>query len=449
MAQTARPFELNPNLLSQYIDSLSAPTTFKAKNLADLYEQRHLNAKSLLNKARMPGSDEKDPALAERLKTLDPEKVKAIEQILQAELTLKASAPAIEAYRERFTGLKNGISTINKRELSQLVKTMHADLRQAIEDQQKAEIEGLKNKKTELAQQISDPSLAADEATANAIVEQCIHTLKEAHKQELEVFDKAAAETHNNELGQSLQTDFNRIRVLNELYLHNKDLKDEIDRFQAKLAAGPLTSGGQDNLEKTSGLFKDISIDKLSNLATVTGTAITKDGKQLSLAFSPFSGLKGLWYSLKKGEDKQDLDLLSLAAIIRANGGDKITMTVSGCSTPEASMALARKAYKACILAGYKPEDITIKGMDSEGKQMDKVLVDAKHPASDELFSGMPQALKLIHDKGEAVRKSEALNMQSSLTQTEARSRLDDLRKTRLRTVETPAASSAPQQSTP
>lgn len=430
-----KPYEIDDTLLGKYKDSTTTLKTFGIPNLANAYDSKHPNAKAFLDTTHMPGAGDKSPSLATYLRSAPNQNaVRMVETCLQNYFSpVQATETAFHTFQENFQALeasiKAGKFNLRVETLPELVRVMHADLRSAIEAQQNKELGAMKNDSPTFAAQFQT-AFGVDLPTATGIVQECIKKLEATHKKLLEDFDKSAKEAVEK-IQLQVQADFRRINALNALYMHQADLKKEIDKlYELELQKqGKQPVVAQQGQAHVSDLYKGIKLNSLSNLTTVTGTGITRDGVSLTLTYKPLvdSAKSGL-YTFRGNGDKKADDLLSLAYMMRANGVDKITMTVSGCSKHADSLKLAQQSYEACILAGYKPEDITIIGMDHEEKKMDDVLVSPKIKADAKLFQNFPERLRLIHEKGDAIQKAEQRATERHITANEARKALETLR---------------------
>ncbi|MCX7115478.1 MAG: hypothetical protein NTW08_06195 [Gammaproteobacteria bacterium] len=432
-----------PNILDTQGGSVELPKELKGKDAFKIYTSNQLNASSILS-IKMPGVDEKDsaaPSLATLLQqSPNQAQVTAFKANMQNQFTLaQPRRPDAKTQFERdYKLLEDAIKAvpprIKIRDLSGFLTVMKEDALDAIKADQDAEMAALKAYvATPAGLGEIESAFNIDAQAASGLADHLIKKLEDSHTKQTEDF-KSSIDKAQDELRQSIAKDRVRIAYLNKVDNDQKDLKKQIDAMEAKNApqGGParIQHGGLRNR------YKNIKPSNLQGLTTVTGRGIKIDGSSMTLDVQRFPNTRRYLNRLI-GRDKDELDLLGVAALIRAEGFQNITTTITGSEDEDRSMELARSAYKAAILAGFPPENITIKWIHpKDGEKMlcgKKDFKDEKEigkPASDVLFANgsLVKVLAQTHKKGEAIRAEEAQSAKSSKSTAELRQELNQIR---------------------
>jgi hypothetical protein len=262
--------------------------------------------------------------------------------------------------------------------------------RQAIQLQHKKELEHL-----DRDLKIADIKKAfdADDEEAEKLKTGFINDLKASQKTQLDQFNKSAAESLTK-IDEASSTEMERLLftaqlkefALNqtndqsrrEMLLHLEELRVANRKARGLTEPQQYTEAIID-VEKNT--ITAINPDDLKFVMSLSGNKITHDAEkktwsvQLTHRFwSP------LYYASNK--DNPKVDMLLIAAAVRASGFDKITMKVS--FTDEKTFKMrARQAYESCLDTGFDPKKIEIQ--DASGKII----------KPEELFG--PQELSQLH----------------------------------------------------
>ncbi|WP_133126826.1 hypothetical protein [Legionella nagasakiensis] len=270
------------------------------------------------------------------------------------------------------------------------------DAHRAIEAQQKAENAQLEDKfkKTPPSEfRTHLQTIGMTEKQIDELHDSMKAALKESHDKELETFDKTMNE-RLTKLHQEAQLERDRIHFLAALYQNNETMRRVINEMAEQNRKPKGTAGitaefsASENAQQLQRvILKGINVRDIENLQTVTGRPLNKIKDGYSMEFpnrlsSPF--YYGGWNSKLKS------DMMSMVLAIKASGYETITMSLNH-KDPKHADEMARKAYEACLEAGYKDDEITIK---VNGKQLSAEEVKG-------LYKDFPSRLKAVQLKVE------------------------------------------------
>jgi hypothetical protein len=276
----------------------------------------------------------------------------------------------------------------------------------AIQAQQKKEIDALNAKfdaslvPNEFRDQIKATMGFTTEDEVNKVKEDMFGAIKKSHAAEMKQFEDELNKSLEN-LSKALAGEYDRISFLGDRYERDKRMRAAIDeiakRKQQELGPHIPTTVGI-NADTGYAHLKNVRVQDLPFIHTITGRTITNNGDgsyalQLSKDWIYFDRkVRDLTKSVEK-------DLTSLAHTIKACGEEAITMDIN-CKDPEKAKELGRKAYEACIVAGFEPKDINI---NVNGQLMSEQYdATGKLTSADKLFEEEPT--RLAKAKHEAVQ---------------------------------------------
>ncbi|AHE67773.1 hypothetical protein [Legionella oakridgensis] len=279
-----------------------------------------------------------------------------------------------------------------------LVSRLHVirnEARSAINTQHEEELHALADKFAEGSDfRAHLETIGMDDEQIEQLQKDMETSLKESHQKELAAFDKTMNE-RLTKMHQEAQNERDRIHILAAMYENNATMRRIINELADKnrkpkgtggITLSLETSDDEKRLKKV--LFQGIQIQDLETIETVAGRSLTrtKDGG-FAMEFphrlsSPF--YYGGWNS------KMKEDIMSMVLLVKASGHETITMSLNH-KDPEHANELARKAYEACLEAGYKEDEITIK---VNGKELSAEQVK-------ELYKEYPSRLQAVTSRAQ------------------------------------------------
>lgn len=218
-----------------------------------------------------------------------------------------------------------------------------------IKQQQQAEKDAL----TKLFNNDPDPNFVAnlktsmgltDDAQVGKVKDDMLAALDKSHKDQTTKFEKELTDS-TNKFFDIMRKEFDRIAFLGDRFERNKRMRENINKIAA--ARGTTDAPATASLNGRMARLKGIKVDDLEFIASVTGKQITKNA----------DGSFSMPLNTVFGDER---DLASLAQTVKACGHDSITMEIDH-TNPEKAIEAGRKAYEACIEAGFDPKKIDIK----------------------------------------------------------------------------------------
>jgi hypothetical protein len=454
---------------TQYHDSFAAPKTVSGGEALNAYVGSYPSGNSFLQDTYLPGAkpdakDQKDRgvSLGAQLKESenDPAKkanVAAVRNTLQGIFNAsKAALPVLQTdFNDTYKGLsekvKAGKNDADPKgfqiiQIPKLIEAMQEDTLKTIKDIQDKELKALK---TWLADPQTTPQLqsAFPDSTPEVIEKQLISKMEATHKAQTDTITKTLEKAHEEQykhLGQERE----RINLLRWAAARSEDMKDKIKKENAAHIQGPtVVAGGND----PSNQYAGVALDKIEGLTTITLNGVHKNSitfpgssltRQLSYVLPFLQIFPGPFGDFKK-QDFQDL--LWLAKKTRADGSRTITMTISSdnpAMTEAEYLRLGEDCVEACVLAGFKKEDVIIKAPQkgNDGKEKlevrwglddsDKNVVEGEKKIRriSDLFKNNPSRLEEIEKMGERVRAAEKDALDPRKTQKHYKDVVDQLR---------------------
>lgn len=190
--------------------------------------------------------------------------------------------------------------------------------------------------------------------------EQVLAKINDAHAKALETLNNNMYEKIK-ELHKNAQQERNMLAELHRVYAHNKDMQQAIDKIITEKLRTTVTATGK--LPATAITFNDI-IKDTGGFKTLTGQKIIQTSNDLKnpsyqIEFPSIFFNSYYYHSVK---DNVKADMLALAERIKVGppACDGIEMTI-GNDKSDHNMYMAKKAYEACLEAGYDPAKIEIK----------------------------------------------------------------------------------------
>ena len=326
---------------------------------------------------------------------------------------------AIDNFKNKITTL-NTILATNPRTVEALAVTdvlaeYRDDFKKAITAQQTQEINALealfKDNDTIIA---SAFNITNNDASKTQVKDDFLKALKDQHAAQEKAFDDPVNKVHNK-LHDDIAHDLQRLNLIATHrdyeeegrwfkavpwfkkkiggilldYQAPENMKKEIEeQIKAANAAQPNQSSAVITAfaDKKGDELRDVDIDKLKEIQTLTGRIITKKGKQFTMIIPSLSAWD--WWNLYNREDVVK-DIRSLAETIRAQGFDEIKFTIQH-GDEETAKELAGIAYAEALKAGFEPEKIAIE-ITVNGKDKPQVL---KGKELETLFNRRPNALE-------------------------------------------------------
>lgn len=404
-----RPPTVIENIRNQFQTCISASRVTHTQAFTQL-----TLGKQLSEAARLPAGDAKKEA----------------EQALQTDLetVLKAATPgqqAVDAVVADMTHLVEFIKDKKARYVPAMIPDYVAELKRR---GQEALTQQLTDAKEALKTELDKPEVIAhlntlfapDPAPLDTLKKELFNTLETQHKTAVEAFEKSFEE-NNKKLAQEAKEDQAELLFL-KLLLNDQDNQAQYNNIRAmcrKMAAEqdqtaptgitlstkqgdkiPLVHGVLDRLAKESG-------GKLS-LTTKYGTPYTYDPveKSVSIELPPRYHLS-YWDG---SDDGLAHDLNEVAMALKAQGHESVTLSIShnaldieaesaedrNRNKESLRMIVARKAYDACLLQGFKPDKIKIK---INGDEFDKTKLFYNASATSKVIQQRANEWQDIRDK--------------------------------------------------
>lgn len=257
---------------------------------------------------------------------------------------------------------------------------------EAIEKQQKHEAKALQDKfkeegfKTKFKEAMG---LTSDDEYTK-ITGEMLATLQKKQTEELAKFKKEVSEPLVKLHADQNKKEEARLSVLHVQQIHGKG---RWKRFWDEDSHEKIKELNTKAMGKKS---FDMSVDGKDNTMSFIGVDI----KDMPYLYSAETGLKiknqngvltmempahiSSFFYYGSADNKPKLDIMTLAQAIRAQGFETITMTISNMDK-ERTKECAMAAYEACIEAGFKPEDIVIKGGDGKAMTVDEIFEGQSH----------------------------------------------------------------------
>lgn len=186
-----------------------------------------------------------------------------------------------------------------------------------------------------------------------------LEKIKDAHAKALEQLNKDMYEKIR-ELHKNAQQERNMLAELHRVYAHNKDMQQAIDNILAfKLGPTVKATGKLPVTTITFDEFKNTGGFKTLTGQTIIQTSTDPKNPSYTINF-PSRFFNSYYYHSVK--DNVKADMLALAERIKVGppACDGIEMTI-GNDKSDHNMYMAKKAYEACLEAGYDPAKIEIK----------------------------------------------------------------------------------------
>lgn len=222
--------------------------------------------------------------------------------------------------------------------------------------------------------------------------------LKKTHEAELDTFQKTLNEGINK-MHNFISEEGRRISNAYFFYQANQKMIDELIRNNEPHASQTTASFGK------TGKFANIKISDLPIIYTETGNKIKiKDGNifQIELARENLLGI--FYYGVFRDSPLKDLRALAIA--VKDTKADSIQMTINH-KNPQETEELVKRAYRACIEAGFPPDKITIKVNDHVVTGPAKTAKEGEYNYNLERDAG--EFLKLMATRGTEIAKEEKI----------------------------------------
>lgn len=454
--------------LTQYADSVNQPKEVKGREALETYMAKSYNGQTLLEATRLPGADDKAPTLMgfmDRSAGLPAAaaNVPAVQQGINGVFT-----PSAAAFATTKAGISAVFTEIEKelkaksmpvRSMIALPKTidlLKTETLAEIDKVQKAEISALET-------YFNQPNTNADlqavfpQATPDVIKKQLLEKLKEGHTKQRDEFTKTLDDSVKD-LNKHFTQEIERINLLKYLTNTNEAMRKQIEEQNAlffKAKGTSMQTGISDQ-------FAGVDLAKFDHPTTVTAQGLSVKDSSFSVTLRPKA-----WFFDRASYNPQNanfrltdseanlVDLMDLAARVMANGKDTITLTITSDYYADGDdqqqiNAMVRQCIEACILKGFKPENITIKAMDKDGKhtvRCGEESKDKKIPLSQAI--GGDSRFDKILEQGEIIRKKQERAYDPGLTQQEYKDELKRLRQAGQARVATADATPPPVTTTP
>jgi hypothetical protein len=328
------------------------------------------------DKNRIKGS-EKFPELSKRLSDskLNEDQVKKVKSQIQDALRLEQNtSAAIDKFNKKLQDWKDILAKNPKVSLDRARATVDflakkkAEMKIKIQEQYKKDKERIENLFKENSPFVTDlKQLGLDPAV---VQQEMLTTLGKSTKEEIEKFEKSMDDSINK-IEKNIENtlyryglEFNRWRKEQHFNRQGEstwsflDSKQYITKKLRELAAknpkNRLTSVGN---EDTDDLFEDFKLEDLDKIHSTTGRKITfnkEDGKITGCNIE-----LDRFFQINESGTREELE--SLAQTMKASGAESIVMNINYVADPKHAEELGRKAYEACIQAGYSPDTITIR----------------------------------------------------------------------------------------
>lgn len=248
--------------------------------------------------------------------------------------------------------------------------------RKAIQFQQKKELEQLE---TNLKVADIKAAFGVDDDDADRLRKEVISDLKASQKTQLDQFNKSAKDSLTqidtssaNEMNDFMTGVLLRNFALNQTdFQKRKEMLAELERVRKEnLQARGITEAdelteatvdvGKNTISSTNPKNLNFAISSPGSKITQDKTTGTWTVQLNHRIFDP------LYYLSNK--DSAKVDMMTMAALIRQSGHDKITMKISF-ADEETFKLRVRQAYEACLETGFDPKNVFLK--DGSGEPID------------------------------------------------------------------------------
>lgn len=219
-----------------------------------------------------------------------------------------------------------------------------------------------------------------------AIQDQMQAALNKTNKEAFEKLEKAISTDATN-LFNASKLQFERLAFLADRYHRSKKMHDDI---QKQMRDDDSTAASIDfNFDSGDATFRNVDIGKLSVFHTINGRELKKN------ADGSFSIQLNRFFRTDEGVRE---DVASLVQALKAQGKEKITLTISN-KDPKKAERDARLAFEGAIAAGVEPKNIVIKvGDDIKFQYNDKGVLE-----KNDLFKEHPSRLSFAMQKAEKI----------------------------------------------
>ena len=229
-------------------------------------------------------------------------------------------------------------------------------------------------------------------------------------------------------LYQNNQLDEAKIRYLQVMHENNKKMRKDIDAIIAK-NPNPQNITLSMNVDDGKIDFSNVDIKDLHVIQTLTGRQIKRDeGGNFSME-QPKSNFPYIFNKYYYHSSAFEVDAKSLAMAVRAAGHEAITMNFDTRDDKDSSLAFrgGRTQIRACLDAGFKPEDITINVNGVKYRyEPTKAEKDAGVKSFAELYQNSPSSeQKQYSDK---LKLSQEIDLQPKGLSLTAQARTDELK---------------------
>ncbi|KTC89920.1 hypothetical protein OQJ18_06440 [Fluoribacter dumoffii] len=345
---------------------------------------------------------EKEDTLEKLLKGDTPPAKQEIRDELKNLLTPKDFfTHAQETYNESMEVFQKRIKEVPELSIESM-RGFHEQIttqaRNALEAQQKVEMEALKTNAKDLAAKIGTLSGTTDPEQLKKIEDNLIGDLKKSHEDQLSEFNKTASE---NLTAIDKASALERKRIIFSGQLENwasqlsKKQKDEMllemeraraeNRKKRGIAEDEFVSASVDVRDHT---ISTINPNDLNFIISLSGSKIqhkqaAKEGEPGLWSVSMPPRILSPFYYLSNKQNPK-VDMLTMAQAVRASGFDSITMTINF-DDPKTKKDRARQAYEAALECGFEPGplpgqkgDKPLKGIvlrDGAGNEIDPATI--------------------------------------------------------------------------
>ncbi len=375
MRQKTRDSFLDPKEKAKYfkeyrgslgIDSAGLPT--------DSYQNLLVNGsiRNFIDLANIK-TDQGTP-LAKPLKKIEKEQIDQINSCLQP---TPATEAAIARYAALFRDINSSTQQFETEAIASYLQELKGEAIKSISQQHESEKINLTNLFTNDAK--FQEELAKHNLPLSAVKDQMLKALEDSHVKAIKKFEEALDKPIKN-LHVETQNEHARIAFLAALY-KDKEMKKIIDAEINRINQNkPANATILANSEVPNELFKGVKVENLVQINSMSG--------RNTIIYDKESKTFGLQLPLLDIDNQVQKDLESLALTIKASGHSNITMKMNH-PNKEKAEKLGRKAYAACIAAGFNPNNIHIL---VNGKELTNTKDKKGNPIQGELYAQHPKA---------------------------------------------------------
>lgn len=288
------------------------------------------------------------------------------------------------------------------------------DARKAIEEQQKEELVQFQAQvnSNEFRTHLETMLDTDDDKTIDNAKASLIKDLENAHKKQLEDFNKEVADALTK-LDKAKEAELKALLFIANLHKFDPDMRAIIEGIAARNRE-KFNGGITEVTENADGTdISCVNLDQLKTIKRLGGEEIQvkeKDGKTvLSIEMGMRATNPRYYFS---GQAEKDMRMM--AQRIYAGGATGIKMNINF-DNKEVAQQRAEEAYKACMMSGFKEDQIRIV---VNGQLYTQKAEKDKSKSFDELFKDSPGTLSKIRSKAlkhqQEVEKVISEGMQSS-----------------------------------